>query len=146
MVGRITAAGAEGVDIGVLDFPFLADKNIIDRLAVRFAAETVVGAVDFFRARRCVQVGQADIGVIMPVFRQNPDRLAARMRVQVAHENGRQLFLLVEAVHILQNDFYAQGPRRAATWSKCVLNTRIFCCSASAYTSHTVQMRGNIAK
>lgn len=109
MVGRITAAGAEGVDIGVLDFPFLADKNIIDRLAVRFAAETVVGAVNFFRARRCVQAGQADIGVIMPVFRQNPDRLAARMRVQVAHENGRQLFLLVEAVHILQNDFYAQG-------------------------------------
>ncbi len=118
MIGRIMAAGAEGIDIGVLDFPLLADKNIVDRLAVRFSMKAVIGAVDLLRTRRGIQAGQVDVGIAVAVFRQNPDRLAARMSIQVAHENGRQLFLLIEAVHVFQNDFYAESTCGAADMVK----------------------------
>ena len=67
----------------------------------------MVGVANLPSRAAGIYAAQMNIGVVVEIFRQNPDGLALGMGVEIPHEDGGQLFLLIHFMHIFQNDFNA---------------------------------------
>ena len=121
MIGRIAPILPKGVDIGSLHLKFVAEKHVIDGSPAFPAAETVISGADGRGTGGFIQADEMKSGVAVPVFCQDPDGLAMRSGIQIAHQEGRQSFPLVEPVHGFQDQPDAQGARGGTNMVKvCV--------------------------
>lgn len=85
MIGRIAPILPKGVDIGSLHLKFVAEKHVIDGSPAFPAAETVISGADGRGTGGFIQADEMKSGVAVPVFRQDPDGLAMRSGIQIAH-------------------------------------------------------------
>ena len=80
-LAAVHAVDGGGVDVGIVDFKFLADENVINGLLFILALKAVVSVADFSRVKALIDICQLDVVEGVEVLAQNPDRLAVGLTV-----------------------------------------------------------------